>query len=193
MTEWYRRKSWIIKIKHSLRLLGVLLLGNIAFAQLPSNSFEGSYKDKRWLEYKHYEIGHPESSDEKKSIHDYSGNWDFDGDKKLDKLTFIGKGGAHLYYYLKIEFSKTGKSLEIPFIESDFPMFSDSLELKIPGMFSVKDLKNDGIPEIVIKLDEQSKATFPKHNIKTNIVCLIFNNGRVFYKDLSEYNKIEKK
>ena len=30
-------------------------------------------------------------------IHDYSGNWDFDGDGKPDILLFIPNGGAHVY------------------------------------------------------------------------------------------------
>jgi hypothetical protein len=29
--------------------------------------------------------------------HNYSGNWDFDGDGNTDELYFIGTGGAHLY------------------------------------------------------------------------------------------------
>ena len=42
------------------------------------------------------------SYNDSSQTHNYSGNWDFDADGKADELYFIGNGGAHLYFHLRI-------------------------------------------------------------------------------------------
>jgi hypothetical protein len=66
---------------------------------------------------------------QEKQIHDYSNNWDFDKDGKLDQIYFVGTGGAHLYYYLRIILSSDDIVRDFPFIQTDFPILPRDEEL----------------------------------------------------------------
>jgi len=184
--------SRLSHMKYFACLLFWVFISHAAAAQLPVNySFENHYQKKNIkLQYKCYLIGpHENSANEKNPVHDYSGNWDFDGDGKNDGVKFIGTGGAHLYYYLKVELS-SGKSFDLTFINSDMPMFQNSLKFEIPGLFTVQDLATDRAPEIVIKLDAQrDKKTLLKQKVKTDLVCLSFHKNSVSVRDLNNANK----
>lgn len=69
------------------------------------------------------------SYDNISQIHNYSNNWDFDKDGIKDELYFVGTGGAHLYYFLKVVLSTDKKSREFNFIESYPP---DQIHLAYP-------------------------------------------------------------
>jgi len=76
--------------------------------EFPSNSFEKDYhKSNPTLIYSYDSIS---------QTHNYSNNWDFDKDGIKDELYFVGTGGVHLYYYLKVILSSEKKSKEFNFI-----------------------------------------------------------------------------
>ena len=176
-------------MKHFAGLLFSIFIGCAATAQAPVNvSFSDHYKaEDVKVRYKCYTVGrHENSINERNTVPDYSGNWDFDADGKNDGVMFIGTGGAHLYYYLKVRLS-TGKSFELTFINSDMPMFQDNLKFEIPGLFTVKDSDNNGNPEIVIRLDQQrDKKALLQHGVKTDVVSLSFNKSSVSMSDLNK-------
>ena len=66
----------------------------------------------------------------KTQVHNYSKNFDFDGDIDSDSMYFVGTGGAHLYYYLKIRLSSTKKTYEFHDIQIDDPTVYDVSYLK---------------------------------------------------------------
>ena len=63
-------------------------------------------------------------------IHNYSGNWDLDRDGTPDSLLFVGEGGAHLYYYLRIILSSDKKVRNFPFVRIDYPYLGKISDLK---------------------------------------------------------------
>ena len=92
--------------------------------------------------------------------HDYSGNWDFDKDGKKDRLYFIGNGGAHLYYHLRIVLSSDNTARDFPFLAFDLPILGNISELKksntgfpVLPQFVVHDFDADGVDEIYLHLD----------------------------------------
>ncbi len=148
----------------------------------PSNSFECIYrKSNPALTYSYDEIS---------QVHNYSNNWDFDKDGIKDELYFVGTGGAHLYYFLKVVLSKDKKSREFNFIQSDFPFLTSTdtinIEKTILG-FSVTDLGKDLTPTIIVRLDEQTfydNKELRKRNINTKNVLVSFENGETKYSSL---------
>ncbi len=148
---------------------------------LPSNSFSDHYRETNpTLVY---------SYDESRQIHDYSGNWDFDQDGIKDELYFVGTGGAHLYFFLKVILSSDRKVHEFSFLESDAPWFSETSisELtKQPYGFTVTKLHPQASESIVIRLDENSyrihKSQLKKNNIQTKTIAVSFEKGKPEYR-----------
>ena len=100
------------------------------------------------------------SYNESKQIHDYSGNWDLDGDKTPDSISFIGNGGAHLYFYPRIVLSSDKKIRELSFIVTDLPILASPDLLKkqldknaLFPKFVAEDFTNDGITDIYLNTD----------------------------------------
>lgn len=148
----------------------------------PTNSFENNYrKSNPTLKYSYDDIS---------QIHNYSNNWDFDKDGIKDELYFVGTGGAHLYYFLKVILSSDKKSRELNFIQSDFPFLiatdTSNLEKAVLG-FVVADIGKDLTPTIIVRLDEQTfydNKELNKRNIKTKNVLVSFENGKTKYRSL---------
>ena len=151
-----------------------------------TNSFERTYKKVNpTINYKY---------DQEKQIHDYSNNWDFDKDGTPDHVYFIGTGGAHLYYFLRVTLSSDNIVRNFTFIQSDFPVLPPDNELRKTDFkpnnnqtyFAVFDDK-DNNTDIFIRLDEQTfevdKKTLKKKGIKTNLVLITFKNGRTIFRD----------
>jgi hypothetical protein len=149
---------------------------------IPSNSFENSYrKSNPTLKYSYDDIS---------QIHNYSNNWDFDKDGIKDELYFVGTGGAHLYYFLKVVLSTDKKSREFNFIQSDLPFLTATDTLNIEKTilgFVVADLGKYLTPTIIVRLDEQTfydNKELKKRNIKTKKVLVSFENGKTKYGSL---------
>src|SRR5438876_147936 len=106
-------------------LIFLFRVSALAQSDSASNSFETIYKKANPTI--HYKYGN------KKQVHDYSNNWDFDKDGKTDNVYFIGTGGAHLYYYLRVVLSSDNIVRNFPFIQSDFPVLPKDDELNKIG------------------------------------------------------------
>jgi hypothetical protein len=153
--------------------------------EIPSNSFESNYqKSNPSLMYKYDDIG---------QTHNYSDNWDFDKDGIKDELYFVGTGGAHLYYYLKVILSSDKISREFNFIQSDFPFLTatDTLSMnKTIAGFVVTNLGKDLIPNIIIRLDDNTyhdnKNELTKLKITTRNIAISFENGKSNYRGLNQ-------
>lgn len=171
-----------------MKLLITFLITTFSFAafaqqdgsvESPSRSFEKSYnKEMPTLKY---------SYDKASETHDYSNNWDFDKDGINDELYFIGTGGAHLYYFLKVILSTDHKPREFSFLQSDFPMLAgmDSLNLdKLPFGFVVTDFGRGLPPTIIVRIDKQTfydNKELKKRKINTRNVLVSFENGVTKY------------
>lgn len=96
--------------------------------------------------------------DDARQTHSYSGNWDFDGDKIPDSLFFIGNGGAHLFYQLKMGLSSGQRLKDFPelFVDLPYPGKAEDImkeEISLVPQFVVHDFDSDGIVEVYINFD----------------------------------------
>lgn len=107
--------------------------------------------------------------DSLKQVHDYSNNWDFDGDSIADQLFFIGTGGAHLYFYPRIILSSDHIIIEFRRIETDFPVLQvgersedrTSFLERLIGFAIFENGNNERrVCNLVIRLDRQSKTAY---------------------------------
>lgn len=114
--------------------------------------------------------------------YNYSNKWDFDGDTKPDSLYFIGNGGAHSYFYLKIILSSDNLSRDFPTVQLDMPYIHTIESIKMwnknPGIqFAVGDLNKDGRTDIYLNFNNPF-GSIPKSwrnkGIKTKNVLLSF-------------------
>jgi len=158
-----------------------------------SNSFDEHYKKTNpTITYKY---------DNKKQIHDYSNNWDFDKDGKLDNLYFVGTGGAHLYYFLRIVLSSDNIRRDFPFIESDFPILPKEYELNKTDyrptsdqtFFAVFNNNKENDLTIFVKLDKATYAVtnqaLKKKGVTTSLVTVSFKKGKAVLKDFIDQKK----
>lgn len=142
-------------MKRLIMMILLFILYEEVFSQdnILSNSFEGIFRNNINYNY-----------DEKLQIHNYSGNWDIDGDGVLDSIMFIGSGGAHLYYSLFINLSKKNKDYYFSFLSIDYPFLetidqlinSDSMD--VFPKFVVHDFNHDGIADIFLNIDFRTEA-----------------------------------
>jgi hypothetical protein len=146
---------------------------------IPLNSFESVYsKSKTSLRY---------SYNSTSQTHDYSNNWDFDKDGINDEVYFIGTGGAHLYYFLKVILSTDHKPREFDFIQSDFPLLTatDTANFdKTPLGFVETNFGKNLTPTIIVRLDNQTfygNKKLKKRKIKTKNILVSFENGITKY------------
>jgi len=155
-----------------------------------SNSFEEIYKKTNPTLNYYY--------DEEKQIHNYSNNWDFDNDGINDEVSFIGTGGAHLYYFLRIILSSDKIVRDFPYLESDYPILPPNEELiktefspKSNSInFAVLDISKNNSNDIFIRLDNSSfltnKENLIEKGIKTNLVVITFRNSKLILRDFDE-------
>lgn len=170
----------IMKITAALFICMSTVFTGYAQSDSISNSFSSTYK--RTYPELHY------SYDQAKQIHNYSDNWDFDQDGKTDQLFFVGTGGAHVYYYLRIILSSDGVVRNYKFLENDMPVLADYELLKPKGgnplqyvQFSVSDFNGDGNKDIFLHIDHETQMAHIKQLIKAGInadaVLLTYQNG----------------
>ncbi len=130
--------------------------------------------------------------------HDYSGNWDFDGDGTKDNLYFIGTGGAHLYFYLRMVLSSDHKVRNFPFLELDRPCLGTIEDL---GNLTLQSLKVDpqfvvdvfgdqrysvsANPKIYLHLDQSASIPVELQMLKVNsrYVLIEYENGEMRIKN----------
>lgn len=145
----YTQFKFMVKLKVYLLAIVFILFPKIIFSQndFPSNSYE-EYFHNTTINYRYIE---------EKQTHDYSGNWDFDGDGIKDSIMFVGTDGAHLYFYLHIYLSSEKKYYDFEFLSTDNPRlksidalikYNESEEEYIPPQFVVYDFNEDGLMDI---------------------------------------------
>lgn len=125
--------------------------------------------------------------------HNYSNNWDFDGDGKTDQLYFIGTGGARLYFYLRIVLSSDKKIRNFPFLELDMPCVGNISELNNhrlspPPLFpqfvvdKFYDEESDNLNDkIYLHLDRSSEIPkkWKKKGVTSHYLLLQYKNGEI--------------
>jgi hypothetical protein len=168
-----------------MKLLATFILNVFTFAvysqhaekiDIPSNSFENEYRiSNPTLKYSYDEIS---------QIHNYSNNWDFDNDGIKDQIYFVGTGGAHIYYFLRVIFSSDKKVRDLNFIQSDFPLLTDTLNIEKTSVgFAINNLEKELTPTIIIRLDDNTYDAFKNELVKQKIEaknCSIsFKNGKI--------------
>ncbi|HYE56747.1 MAG TPA: hypothetical protein VD996_17995 [Chitinophagaceae bacterium] len=192
-----------MKYKH---FISFLIIQFTFFTQLPAFSQADSAiinrtttnSCKPWFDSKQISV-HNYSYIDSIQTHNYSGNWDFDGDLKADSLYFIGTGGAHLYFYLRIILSSDKKVRNFPFISLDFPCLGTVSDLKNAGFYPPPDhprfvvdvFRSDGDPcnschKIYIHLDRYSFANhtaWKKRKINSSYLLLMYEKGKIVIKD----------
>lgn len=90
--------------------------------------------------------------------YNYSNKWDLDGDLKNDSVFFIGNGGAHAYYFLRIVLTSDYQIKNYPTIQLDMPYFESKDVLdkygKSPGVqLVVNDFDGDGISDLYLNFN----------------------------------------
>ena len=154
---------------------------------LPTNSYDILYsKNNPSFTYKY---------DNLPQTHNQSDNWDFDKDGKTDQLFFVGTGGAHLYFYLRVILSSDNKTRDLDFIQSDDPVLPTDTEIKKPDYVPEKNNTNfsvftskDKNTCVFVKIDDSSFATekslLKSKGVKTKYIIIYFKNGQMHLKDL---------
>ncbi|HEX2627785.1 MAG TPA: hypothetical protein VHM26_02195, partial [Chitinophagaceae bacterium] len=159
-----------------------LIMGKMASSQedSTSNSFAATYsKTHPDLKYV-YDVAH--------QTHDYSGNWDFDKDGKTDDVLFVGTGGAHIYFYLRIVLSSDKVVRNYTHLNLDFPMLPGVEELSQPNIlnqFTVVDANLDGHNDILISLDKFSLGSnwLKKHHLSSNTILITFKGTNIAFRN----------
>lgn len=115
--------------------------------------------------------------------YDYSNKWDLDGDGQKDSLFFIGNGGAHTYFFLRIVLSNDHKVREFSSINIDMPFISDQNLIKESGkksaaQFIAADFDNNGTVDLYINFNN-SFSRIPKEwknkGVVSKYVIISFN------------------
>lgn len=172
--------------KHFLTLSLTLLAFSKILAQedsVTTNSYE-----------KYLKIDYPQilyHYDEANQTHSYSGNWDFDRDKIPDSLFFIGNGGAHLFYQLKIGLSSGQQLKDFPILLIDIPYLGKAEdiikeEVSLIPQFVVHDFDSDGIVEIYINFDPSFSSVqkkWKREGVTSRRILIKIRNSNVVIKN----------
>lgn len=185
--------------QHFIRLLLITLTFSLwltTYAQsdtIPGNSCQPYFDIKKTSIHYSYSTTN--------QTHDYSGNWDFDGDGKTDELYFIGTGGAHLYFYLRIVLSSDKKVRDFSFLNLDMPCLGSIDELKnanfypspslpqfVVDYFPTGGLGDDANDKIYLHLDNYSAISkkWKKRGITSKYLLLKYEKGEMIIKNFIE-------
>ena len=179
-------------MKHTIVILFLAGIGLFGCNAQPTNSFSELYKNTNI----HY------SYDEESQTHDYSGNWDFDGDGIADKLLFVGNGGVHLQFCPTFYLSGNDSVFSFPALPTDMPIYEPSYPPKLG--FSIVDYHqgdDSDIPHIVLNVPARNELVMLSYNdffldkgMRTNkCPVLTFSDGRsaILFEKLWGYNNID--
>ncbi|MEP7163542.1 MAG: hypothetical protein ABI741_02550 [Ferruginibacter sp.] len=175
-------------MKRSSFFLVYIFISVAGSAQI-SNSYE-AYYTKHYPELKY-------TYDDNSQTHSYSDNWDFDGDGKKDSLSFVGNGGAHLYYHLKLKLSSTNVTTNFTWMLLDFPVLGRveeiaMKEIPIHPQFVVSDFDADGSKDIYINFDI-SFGSIPymwrKRGVTSRQILIKYKKGTLIITNFKDRNK----
>jgi len=119
-----------------------------------------------------------EGKDNRTSDVTWNETFDFDGDQKIDTITYSFSGGAHCCYAISVWLSSTKTLIKFPFeIEGGYITF----DLSQPENFFIKDFDLDGAPEIYMHIANYNGIDQPipsewtqVYGIRTNNVLIDF-------------------
>ena len=121
----------------------------------------------------------------------YSNKWDLDGDDKKDSLFFIGNGGVHAYFYLRIILSSDHVARDFTSIQLDMPYFHDKKLLEQYGknpaiQFVVNDFDKNGIPDLFLNFNNPF-GSIPKKlrrkSVTSKYIIMSFNGSKLNVRD----------
>ncbi len=123
--------------------------------------------------------------------YNYSGKWDVDGDGKKDAVYFIGNGGAHIYFYLRVVLSSDGVVRDFPSAQVDMPFIETGTRLKEMGknsaiQFAVADFNKDGIVDFYLNFDNHFghlTEAWRKMGVRTRHVIMSFATRKLTVRD----------
>lgn len=160
----------------------------ISYPNAPSNSFESALLEmKPEISYSYSDL---------LQTHNYSGSWwYFDADDKPDNLLFVGTGGAHLYFHLRIVLSSDSVAMDFPELLLDMPIIQNIKALKrekfypppVLPQFVVDDFDSDGKDEIFLNLDRNTFSAvsekLKEKGVTSRYILVDFNNSEVELKN----------
>ena len=172
-------------------IVALCLLSIIAHAQTDTLDVERAMSFKEMYAKKNPALKY--SYNPYSYIHDYSGNWDLDGDGVPDKILFVGDNAAHVYYGLLIMLSSDNEIRDFSWINIDMPVLGDASDLAKPAnevayfpQFAVGDFDGNGKPELFIGMDN-SGHTIPdkwkKRGVNSRHLLLMYEKGQVVVKN----------
>jgi len=152
-----------------------------------------------WINRKYMQdIYNPETRSVNAS-YNYSNNWDLDGDNKKDSLFFIGNGGVHTYFYLRVMLSSDHVVRDFTFIQLDMPYLQDKKLLekygRNPGIqFVVSDFDKDGIPDLYLNFNNSFgyiPKSFWRKGITTKCILMNFSGSKLKVRNSLTFNSNE--
>ncbi len=125
------------------------------------------------------------------SSYQYADRWDLDGDGLKDTVWFVGNGGAHTYYYLRVKLSSKRKAIEFPFLQLDMPYLNTKEQLvqykHHPGIqFVIHDFDGDGVSDIYLNADNTFSAiptTWKRRGVHSLYVIMTYRKGALMLRD----------
>jgi hypothetical protein len=155
-----------------------------SFTDSSPNSFEPVLLEKK------PEISY--SYSDSLQTHDYSGSWwYFDADDEPDNLLFVGTGGAHLYFHLRLVLSSDSIVRDFPELLLDMPLVQNMETLKKESFYPplvltqivVDDFDSDGKDEIFLTLDRNTFSVVSQElkekGVTSRYVLVDFNDNEV--------------
>lgn len=126
--------------------------------------------------------------------HNYSGNWDFDGDGLKDSLYFVGNDAVHTRFQLEIILTSENKLRKYEFIKSDFPFLTSVDELPLNEIeptlmpyFIVHDFNNDGKEDIYLNVEKLYSNKIPRElqqmGITSEYICIYYIGNNIVIQD----------
>lgn len=163
-----------------------LLMAELSYSQTDSAITDMETWNKEYLQ----DIYNPQTKSVNTS-YNYSNKWDLDGDHKNDALFFIGNGGAHTYYFLRVKLSSDHLVRDFTSIQLDMPYFQDPKLLdeygKSPAIqFVVKDLDKDGVLDLYLNFNNSFGSIskiFRQKGITSKYIILGFSDGKMKVSD----------
>jgi len=119
-------------------------------------------------------------------------NWlnefDLDGDGKNDQIYFNYSQGAHCCYTINIALSSDTNETNFPFEMDGGYIFG--VDNSLPDHFDIRDLDNDGLPEILMEIQTYNGTPSPvpkqwtsEYGIKTNYIVIEYTTGKLKARD----------
>ena len=141
------------------------------------------------------------SYEDSTQTHNYSGNWDIDGDKKPDSLSFIGNGGTHLYFHLRLSLSTEKTTRDFHWLVSDFPMLDSISHFKKTygqyqtyPIFFVHDFNDDGKMDIYLNTDTRFApipSKWKRRGVTSRSIIVSYQNKDIVIKNFPGIEGIE--